>query len=150
MTAVAVLIGFVAVAFGQGPVIYPKKGQSQEQLKKDRFECYEWAKQQTGFDPAAPSSGGAPAAPDTRSNALRGAAGGAAMGAVGGAIAGDAGKGAAIGAATGALIGGGRRRRAQRMQQQAAQDQAAIQAGRVNKYNRAFSACMEGRGYTVK
>ena len=56
MTAVAVPIGFAAVAFGQGSVIYPKKGQSQEQLKKDRFE---WARQQTGFDPAAPSSGGA-------------------------------------------------------------------------------------------
>jgi len=75
MTAVAVPIGFAAVAFGQGSVIYPKKGQSQEQLKKDRFE---WARQQTGFDPAAPSSGGAPAAAGTRSNALRGAAGGAA------------------------------------------------------------------------
>jgi hypothetical protein len=41
------------------PVISPKNGQSQEQLGRDRYECYGWAKQQSGFDPAQPGSGGA-------------------------------------------------------------------------------------------
>jgi hypothetical protein len=148
--AVAVAIGFGAEVFAQGPVIYPKKGQSQDQLKKDRFACYEWARGKTGFDPMAATGAGAPPPQGTRPNALRGAAGGAALGAVGGAIGGNAGKGAAIGAATGALVGGVRRRRQERLHQQAAQDQASAQANRRNEYNRAFGACMEGRGYTVK
>jgi Outer membrane protein beta-barrel domain len=41
------------------PVISPKNGQSQDQLGRDRYECYGWAKQQSGFDPAQPGSGGA-------------------------------------------------------------------------------------------
>ena len=40
--------GFV---LAQELVIYPAKGQSQEQLDKDKSECYSWAKQQSGFDP---------------------------------------------------------------------------------------------------
>jgi opacity protein-like surface antigen len=34
------------------PAITPVKGQSQDQLARDRYECYVWAKQQSGFDPA--------------------------------------------------------------------------------------------------
>ena len=41
----------VGVVMAQDLVIYPAKGQSQEQLDKDKFECYTWAKEQTGFDP---------------------------------------------------------------------------------------------------
>jgi hypothetical protein len=71
-----------------------------------------------------------------------------------GAIAGDAGKGAAIGAASGGLIGGMKKRDQKRSQQAAQtqweQEQAnAYMQGR-NSYNRAFGACLEGRGYTVK
>jgi hypothetical protein len=31
-------------------IVYPAKGQSNEQMEKDKFECYSWAKGQTGFD----------------------------------------------------------------------------------------------------
>ena len=31
--------------------IYPTKGQSHEQMEKDKYDCYQWAKGQTGFDP---------------------------------------------------------------------------------------------------
>ncbi len=45
-----------------GPVyIYPRQGQSQELLAKDRNECYRWAVGQTGYDPIGPpdkTSGG--------------------------------------------------------------------------------------------
>jgi hypothetical protein len=49
-------------------IVYPKNGQTQEQLGKDKFECYRWAVGQTGFDPTQPGGG---AAPGNRSNYLR-------------------------------------------------------------------------------
>lgn len=150
------------------PYIYPDRGQSYQQQESDKGQCYGWAVQQTGFDPAnprvamaqppPPQSYGQPA---PQGGMFRGAAGGAALGAVGGAIGGDAGKGAAIGAGVGALFGGMRRMRAEEQQQQqmqmqqqqqqmyAAQQQNAMAQGRSN-YERAFSACMSARGYTVR
>ena len=69
--------------------------------------------------------------------------GGAARGA---AIGGDAGRGAAIGATVGLM-----RRNQQRRQQAYANEQAmaAYQAD-MNRYNQAFAACMQGRGYVVR
>ena len=32
--------------------VYPGKGQTSEQLERDRYECYVWAVGQTGFDPS--------------------------------------------------------------------------------------------------
>lgn len=136
------------------PYIYPSKGQSPERQAKDQGECHVWATQQTGFDPANPPP--PPAAsqqPVTQGGVVKGGARGAAMGAVGGAIAGDAGKGAAAGAAMGAMAGGMRRAdayRAQAAQQKQVQGQYQQQmAAAQSSYNRAFTACMEGRGYTV-
>ena len=37
--------------------IYPKQGQSEEQQATDRYECHNWARQQTGFDPTQPGGG---------------------------------------------------------------------------------------------
>jgi hypothetical protein len=37
--------------------IYPKAGQSEEQQATDRYECYRWAADQTGFDPTQPGGG---------------------------------------------------------------------------------------------
>jgi hypothetical protein len=44
-----VLAGMSAGA--QEIFVYPAKGQTAEQVEKDKFECYQWAKQQSGFDP---------------------------------------------------------------------------------------------------
>jgi Glycine-zipper domain len=138
------------------PYIYPNQGQSPQQEQFDKGQCYSWAVQQSGFDPANPQVAVAP--PPMRQapqgGMFRGAAGGAALGAVGGAIGGDAGEGAAIGAGVGALFGGLRRARSLREEEQmqqsyAAQQQGALAHGRGN-YERAFSACMAGRGYTVR
>ena len=149
------------------PYIYPDRGQSYPQQEADKGQCYGWAVQQTGFDPANPQAAmasppppqdyGQPQAP--QGGMLRGAAGGAALGAVGGAIGGDAGKGAAIGAGVGALFGDIRRVRYEEQQQQqmqqqqqqmyAAPQQNVMAQGRSN-YERAFSACMSARGYTVR
>ncbi len=41
-------------------IIYPKQGQSKDQQAADQYECHNWAKGQTGFDPTQPSGGVAP------------------------------------------------------------------------------------------
>lgn len=153
-----VLLGlalWLAACLGGGDVlgadlyIYPNKGQSPEQQSRDRYDCHLWAVQQTGFDPTR-AQAGAPSPPPPKGGVFKGAARGAAAGAVGGAIAGDAGTGAAVGAATGGLIGGMKQRGQAQQQQQAQANQAAQQQVPSAAYNRALSACLSGRGYTVK
>ena len=130
-------------------MIYPKGKQSAEQQSKDKYECHEWAVQQTGFNPMQSVSTEPPPEYGRQPNAVRGAARGAAAGAVVGAIAGDAGKGAAAGAAGGALVGGVRRRDQQiARDQQRAANEAAVQGQRGN-YDRAVKTCLEARNYSV-
>jgi hypothetical protein len=142
----------------QDLIVFPAKGQTQEQMEKDKFECYGWAKQQTGFDPmqSQPSAQAPPPQSQGPSGErIKGAARGAAVGAVVGEIANDdAGKGAAAGAAGGAMVGGMKTRQSRRAQtqgqQQQAQQQDAAYDQQRSTYNRAYSACIEGKGYTVK
>ena len=131
-----------------GPIAYPAKGQSAQQQQKDEGSCYSWAKSNTGIDPtqvstAPPPSGPAVGGGERVGGAARGAAGGAVIGA----ITGDAGKGAAIGAVGGTMVGGARARQNKRNAQANAQAQSQ---GAMDTFNRAYSACMEGRGYTIK
>jgi hypothetical protein len=161
MTKILVLL-FMASLLIAGPTlgddvfIYPNNGQSKQQQDKDKYECYDWAKQQTGFDPMAqPKATAPPPAQEAKQGGVvKGAARGALVGVAVGAIAGDAGKGAAIGAAGGGLFGGMKRKDQQRQQEQAeqqwAQQQAANYQQNRSNYNRAFGSCMEGRGYTVR
>lgn len=145
-----VTVFFAAPALAQQVYIFPNKGQSQEQQNKDRGECEAWARGQTGYDPLAASAGPQPEYQAQRGGAVRGAARGAATGAVVGAIAGNAGKGAAIGAAGGGLVGG-MRRADQQAENRAAAANARSQNDRLrSEYIRAMSACLEGKGYTVK
>jgi hypothetical protein len=133
------------------PIVYPSKGQSQAQQSKDEGECHQWAIQQTGVDPrklAEESSSGK--VYQRHHSALGGAAKGALLGVAVGAIAGDAGKGAAIGAATGGLTGGMRSRRDLKAQHQSYASAHADQQAQLKEYDRAYSACLEGKGYTVK
>jgi hypothetical protein len=156
--SVLCLVGMVSeVAFAQSDlIIYPNRGQGAQQQEKDKYECYTWAKQQTGFDPMAmPTASAPPPQKEAQQGGfMRGAVRGGAIGAIAGAIGDDAGKGAAIGAAAGGLIGGMRRRdqtsREQQSQDQWAQQQSAEYSHKRSTYNRAYGACLEGRGYTVK
>ena len=156
LTFIVIFLMTVPLVFAQDPFIYPDKGQSAEQQEKDKFECYNWAKGQTGFDPMqVPTATAPPPGQEAQQGGVvRGAGRGAVTGLAVGAIAGDAGKGAAIGAASGALFGGMRRRDQQRNQQQAeqqwAEQETANYANQRNNYSRASGACLEGRGYTVK
>jgi len=156
------LIGMVSimvlasVGYADDFFIYPQAGQSKDQTEKDKFECYQWAKGESGFDPmAAPkASTPPPQAEAPQGGAVKGAARGALVGVAVGAIAGDAGKGAAIGATAGGL-GGGMRRKDQvakenQKQAQWEQEQAAKYQQNRNNYDRAYKACLEGRKYSVK
>jgi hypothetical protein len=129
--------------------IYPAKGQSADQQKKDEAACHQWAVQQTGVDPTKPAPAAAPPAPTTATGTTPGAgARGAARGAiVGEAVGGDAGAGAAAGAAA-ARSQSRRQNAAQAQQSQQAAQQA--QSSQQAAYGKARAACLEGRGYTVK
>jgi hypothetical protein len=160
-----------------GMFAYPKNQQNTDQQLKDETDCYSSAKQQTGVDPQAPSptaptaeeqkatqeQAAKPATGSTpKGGAVKGSAKGAAGGAAIGAIAGDAGTGAAIGATAGAVRGRRQQKKAQKQAgQQAAQQTAQAQQQshaqatgeyqeRLNTFKRAFSACMDARGYSVK
>lgn len=140
---------------------YPLHEQSAAQQDRDRYECYLWAKKQTGFDPSAPQL-----APHQRLEVVAEPAPGSdtAAGAVTGAIIGsmaagrhDSAEGAVAGAIAGAMLGASsdtaRAQEAQRLQsrydRQAEQRQAALEQAASN-YRRAMTACLEGRGYSVR
>ena len=159
-----------------GMFAYPKNQQSSDQQLKDENECFASSKQQSGIDPQAPppaakteeqkkaeQQAAADNAKQAKGGRVKGAAKGAAGGAAIGAVADDeAGKGAAAGATAGTMVGGAKQRRAnkaskqqaaqataQQQQQQEAQAQATYQQG-IDKFKRAFSACMEARAYSIK
>lgn len=143
------------ISLSQDLIIYPNKGQGQEQMNKDKSACQSWAQGQAGYNPAAPPTAASPPLQTgPQGGAVRGAARGALVGVTVGAIAGDAGKGAAIGAAGGGLLGGMRQRDHQKQEQMAAQQKAQQQAAAAQEmkdtYNRAYEACLEAKGYTVK
>ncbi len=143
-----------------GLMVYPGSAQDAAQQGKDEGECYTWARQQTGIDPtAAPAPVAAAEVP--KGGAVKGAARGAAKGATVGAISDerhvgdegslDAGEGAAAGAVAGAAKG----RRAQKKagKQAEAQAKQATQtqdAATKDTFKKAWGACLEGRGYSVK
>jgi hypothetical protein len=141
-------------------VIYPARGQTPMEQSRDKYECYEWAKRQTGFDPAQASypasmpSQSAQAYPSSAATAgamVGGAAGGAAIAEL---THHDPGRGAAIGVIGGGMLAHAKQQQAAQMKQQQAQQQAAQQQQARGQqratYDRALGACMEARGYTVR
>ena len=141
--------------------VYPSKGQTEKQLDRDRYECHNWATKQSHYDPSEPHL-----APHQRIEVVEMRPPGAAtaVGAVTGAIIGDgiagrhdSGGGALAGAIVGAMIGASTdAKRNEQASQSNARVSAETQAERArlerqaSDYRRAISACLEGRGYTVK
>jgi hypothetical protein len=131
-------------------IAYPVRGQSPEQLDRDRYECHLWAVQTSGVDPSlsgvpAPVYRAAPV--DTGASVAASAVVGSLIGAVV-APPWHTGEGLAVGALAGAAVG-------------------AIAAGSANaaaqapnpppppvpgtfSYRRAMDACLSGRGYAVR
>ncbi|MGD8697260.1 MAG: hypothetical protein PVJ12_09135 [Gammaproteobacteria bacterium] len=156
LTVLGAALLILGSAWAQEVIVYPAQGQSGEQTEKDKYECYQWSKDQTGFDPMAPPTATRPPPQEKASQtggagsgALKGAAAGAAIGV----IRGDTAKWAGRGAATGALVGGARRsnqrNKDNQARQQWEQEQASQYQAARNNYNRAYTACLSGRGYTV-
>ncbi len=56
----AVIAAFAAGASAQ-QYVYPAKGQSPDQQKKDEAACHQWAVEQSKFDPTKPPPAAAPA-----------------------------------------------------------------------------------------
>jgi hypothetical protein len=138
--------------------VYPSHAQSAQQLDRDRYECHLWAVEQTRFDPSQQAL--APhqrtevvAMPPAGSEAAAGAIAGAAIGAIvsrpshaaAGAIV-----GAVIGGLTGASAEAERSNRAEELGRLSDEKASAQLERQSNDYRRALSACLEGRGYTVK
>jgi hypothetical protein len=149
VTALLITMTFAAGASAQ-QFVYPAKGQSPEQQKKDEYECHTWAVQQSKYDPANPPQQTAAAKPPTTATGttpgagVRGAARGAVVGEI---VGGDAGAGAAAGAV--AARSQSRRQNAAQAQQQQSQASQQQKAGQ-QAYQKARAACLEGRGYSVK
>jgi hypothetical protein len=148
--AIAVAAAFCAAA---GAVdlsqlqVTPQRGQSADQARRDRYECHNWAVEQTGEVPTttpAPNQDAIDAA--KRADRVARIATGAAIGAgIGGLFGGghnpgeDMLKGAAVGSVVGVASGA--------VHDKKQQKQAGPEPG--TDYLRALSACLEGRGYTV-
>ena len=141
-TAFFFIVGLLAsnAAVAQDLFVYPQKGQDAAQTDQDKYQCYQWARQQTGTDPVR----GAPAPSRNQSTVGRGVAGGALGGLAIANIAGGSGR---KGAAAGALMGGVSSSVRDNRRQSSAQQSAARSQ---QSYNRAYAACLEGRGYTVR
>lgn len=143
-TAIVASFSLSPIAFAKDVFVYPKDGQNLEQQQKDEYECNNWAVQQSGYDPAYMD----PAAQDAgkgkvAKNTGIGAAGGAAGGAVLGEVIGDK---AGLGALAGGAVGGFLGHKKGKKSKEEAQDSAASYK---DDYNRAFTACLEARGYSV-
>jgi Glycine zipper len=150
--AASVVAAQVPSAQQLGVFVYPAKNQPAEQQRSEETECYGWAQKQTGIDPTAPPPTTPP--PEQKNadgSAVKGAAKGALVGTAVGAIAGDTGEGAAIGAVGGALRGRRMKKQKDKQEQQAHQQQVAAQQTQVQEtFKKAYGACLEGKGYSVK
>jgi len=111
-------------------IVTPAKGQTDQQMNNDEFDCNLQAQKQTGYNPDKALTEGAIA------GLLIGGAAGAGLGAAAGAASGIVGTGASIGAIAGGGLG-------------------ATLAGpylydkNLNETQRAYYACLETRGYTM-
>lgn len=140
--------------------VYPAGGQDDATLERDRYECYVWATAEAGFDPARDKAvepaklvrvpvGDNPNEGATTKGTLVGTIAGVAIG--------DSHEGAALGAVlgtlTGAVIENEGEKRARREARAEAEailaENEALAAGHAD-YRRAFTACLEGRGYVVR
>ena len=140
-----------------GLYVYPRHGQSADQQSRDAGQCDRSAIEVTGYDPAHPPA--ATLAQDSLSDqgrtmakgALVGSAASSAVGAAAGAAVGRAARGAAMGGAGGAVAGLLRGWFVARRDQQAQTHQGQVRhAQHHQQYVRAFSACMDARGYSVR
>ena len=159
----AVSIGGYAYAADMGVYAFPQKGQTQEQQTQDESKCTQWAQQKTGLNPAVLQYKQQEAMakqqqvtqeankPEVGRNLGRAALTGAALGGINQGMDDGAGKGAVMGLTVGAS-----KARANSIEQKkqgavnAAQAQSQSVQAETETYLRAYCACMEGQGYSVR
>jgi outer membrane lipoprotein SlyB len=150
-------------AKSQDLFVYPSGGQSDEQLADDRYACHQWAVQESGFDPVEFGDAAPPrvvrvpipeneAEDATEKATVAGAIAGAAIGREG-----NKARSTVIGAVIGAIAGSAVEQRGEREAREQAEAEAEQLARnrselalRRSNYRRAMTACLEGRGYTVR
>jgi len=146
MTGGALLLPVLCMA-AETLYVYPEKGQSEAQLEKDKEACHEWAVKQTGVDPVKMAE----ETPDkTKSAGGAGVLGGAGLGAARGAASGDAAAGAVHGLGVAGLVRVIRARRQMQEQHDSYMQAHQEQQTQLDNYDRAYGACLSGRGYTVR
>jgi len=135
----------------QDLMIYPAQGQDAQQQERDKFECYGWARGESGFDPMVQprATEPPPEQQSTRGGVLRGAAIGGVVGNIAGGDSGDRRSARRAGAAIGGIKQRNTKQRNEQAQQQWEQEQQQIYQQNRNNYNRAYSVCLNGRGYSV-
>jgi hypothetical protein len=162
-TAFTMVLGFAALNFAQGePFVFPKEGQTKEQLGMDKAYCNSWAEDETGLDAGAiraklemAEEQAAQSGQIEKNVFFKDLFKGAAVGAAGGAIDSNIGNRVGAGAAKGTVVGGVLSHEKTKGQMRDEDIRSSDQ--RVRKlhddyatYTRAFSACLEAKGYTVK
>jgi hypothetical protein len=152
--AIATIAALVLSASGAlaEPVAYPAKGQSSDQQNRDEYDCHQSAQNETGVDPVAlaDQATGSSKPNSEGKSGLGSGLSGAGIGAMRGAASGDAGEGALHGAGMGRLMAVIRSRRQMEKQKEEASTKDSEVHAQLEKYDRAYSACLTGRGYTVK
>ena len=163
--AAMVLVALCQCAYASdlGAYAFPQKGQTQEQQAQDESGCAQWAKGQTGLDPAvlqyqqqqamATQQQAAQQASNPRVARKLGRAAltGAALGGINNNMDDGAGKGATMGVTLGAS-----RALAQRQDNKVqstvngANAQSQQAQADTQTYVRAYCACMEGKGYSIR
>ena len=149
-----------------GVYAFPQKGQNASEQGVAEADCYKWAVTNVGSDPFQLQKQAQQQAQQTQAATQQAAAQGgqgtvgremvkgAAVGTLIGGISGNEGKGAAYGAAAGVIRGSRKSKEqsaqaAQSAQAQGAQAQQAT-AQQMDNFKKAFSVCLEGKGYMVK
>jgi hypothetical protein len=149
LMSLIVLLVLTPFAHGQELYVFPNDGQSQDQQDQDEFQCQRDATNRSGFDPmAVPRASSAP--PKQEGGVVGGAARGALLGGAIGAVTGNTKKGLKTGAVGGGVLGGMQRAESNKQQEDWARRETENYQRQRNNWNRAFIACMEARGYTVR
>ena len=130
----------------QDVYVYPTKNQTDEQMGRDKEECHDWAVKQTGVDPvtmAAEPPAASKSAGEERSAARPWAP------RAGRCRARPEPERCMASASDGWCMRSARDRQMEEQQDAQAKEQQQRQA-QLQKYDRAYGACLTGRGYTVQ
>lgn len=136
IAALVMAVGVASTARAQ-VFVYPKNGQSAEQVGQDRLECQAWATKTTGVDPTQPAQVFHPENQPSSGGILRGHALGLGV---------DLATHTPWGMVGEAVL----KRRKVEAEYERQQQEINNHYMALNQFDRALSACLKGRGYAVE